>query len=132
MLCFPTLVSKRAFTMSQRILQRLRPIRAKHDPIIRMETSALPPIASQAPNVPLVQIASQISDLLLHEPYYRTWTLSLFSTGRFPNRHVEKVSGTVLQQIIPLVFTTLAVGRFVAIIAPLSILSFSFFCQSPG
>lgn len=59
--------------MRQRILQWLRSICTNQDPVIRMQAPALRLITAQTLDVPFVQIASQILDLLVHEPYYWTW-----------------------------------------------------------
>lgn len=59
-------------TVRQCILQRLRPVRAEYDPIIRMQPSPPRIIALHTPYIPTVQIPSQIADLLVHEAYNRT------------------------------------------------------------
>lgn len=67
-------------------------------------------IAFRTPDIPFMQIASQVIDLLMHKSY----------------------NGTVLQQIIPLVLAFLAIGRRETVIAPLPVLSVSLFRQSAG
>ena len=128
-------------TVCQRILQRLRSIRAQYDPIVRVQPSPLRLITLHTLDVPLVQIPSQIADLLVHEAYNRAWTLFVNCSSLTPiDRRRRFMAGrqagrqllTVLQQIIPLLLTSGAIDRLVAVIAPLSVLALSFWCQAAG
>lgn len=94
-------------------------------------------IAFRTPDVPFMQIASQVIDLLMHKSYNGTCeSPSLLSMCQpVSNRQIRyrwQAVRTILQQIIPLVLAFLAIGRRETVIAPLPVLSVALFRQSAG